>query len=77
MSEPAAEISSLGYEDAIRELETIISGLESSQPSLEEALALYERGQALAQHCAALLDRAELRVRQLSQAEQEQGDLPG
>ena len=77
MSEPAAEISSLGYEDAIRELETIISGLESSQPSLEEALALYERGQALAQHCAALLDRAELRVRQLSQAEQELGDLPG
>ena len=75
MSNSAADISSLGYEDAIRELETIIAGLESSQPSLEEALSLYERGQALAQHCAALLDRAELRVRQIS--EQEQGDQAG
>ena len=77
MSNSLADISSLGYEDAIRELETIISGLESSQPSLEEALALYERGQALAQHCAALLDRAELRVRQLEERDQEQDDQAG
>ena len=77
MSDSAADISSLGYEDAIRELETIIEGLESSQPSLEEALSLYERGQALALHCAALLDRAELRVHQLGEREPEQGDQAG
>ena len=34
---------------------------------------MYERGQALAQHCAALLDQAELRVQKLSELEP---DLP-
>jgi exodeoxyribonuclease VII small subunit len=63
------DIAKLSYEQAFHELETIINGLETNQKSLEESLALYERGQALAQHCAALLDHAELRVRQLSEIE--------
>ena len=36
------------------------------QRPLNEAIALYERGQALSKHCAALLEKAELKVRQLS-----------
>jgi exodeoxyribonuclease VII small subunit len=63
------DLSSLSYEQAFAELEEIVDGLESNQKSLEEAMALFERGQALAQHCANLLDQAELRVRQLSQSE--------
>jgi exodeoxyribonuclease VII small subunit len=56
----------LTYEDAFAELESIVEALESEQRPLNEAIALYERGQALSKHCAALLEKAELKVRQLS-----------
>ena len=59
-------LESLTYEQAFTELETIIAALESDQHSLDEALALFERGQALARRCADLLDRAELKIQQLS-----------
>lgn len=66
MKKSNGETQSLSYEKAYAELETIVDELESDSKTLEEALALYERGQALAQHCALLLERAELRVTQLS-----------
>jgi exodeoxyribonuclease VII small subunit len=60
------DIEQKTYEQAFAELESIVSILESNQRSLDQAMALFERGQALAQHCTNLLDRAELKVRQLS-----------
>jgi exodeoxyribonuclease VII small subunit len=59
-------VGELNYEAAFAELEVIVAALESEQPSLQDAMELFERGQALAQRCAALLDQAELRVRQLT-----------
>lgn len=59
-------IENLSYEDAVRELEAILEKLETAQPSLEETLSLYERGQALAKYCAALLEQAELRIQTLN-----------
>jgi exodeoxyribonuclease VII small subunit len=59
-------INELSYEQAFSELETIVNTLETSQPSLEDAMSLFERGQGLAQRCAALLDQAELKVSQLN-----------
>ncbi len=59
-------IEELSYEEAFAELETIVATLESNQRPLEESMALFERGQSLAQHCSALLDRAELKIRVLS-----------
>ena len=59
-------VAELNYETAFAELETIVTALESEQPSLQDAMLFFERGQALAQRCAALLDQAELRVRQLT-----------
>lgn len=56
----------LNYEDAVRELEAVISALEEPQVALEESIALFERGQALAARCAALLNQAELRLQTLS-----------
>jgi exodeoxyribonuclease VII small subunit len=56
----------LTYEQAFAELETVVAALESEQRPLDEAIALYERGQTLAKYCAGLLEKAELRVRQLS-----------
>jgi exodeoxyribonuclease VII small subunit len=61
-------IDSLTYEQALAELETLVATLEEEQQTLTEALALFERGQALAQHCAALLDQAELKIQQLTAA---------
>ncbi len=60
------DVQSLTYEQAFAELEEIVYGLETNEKPLEEAITLFERGQALAKHCAALLDQAELRVRLLS-----------
>jgi exodeoxyribonuclease VII small subunit len=64
-------IENLSYEQALLELEGIVAALESEESSLEEALALYERGQALVHFCTGLLDKAELKVQQLSGKELE------
>jgi len=60
------EINQLSYEEAFAELEEIVARLESDSSSLEESLALFERGQALSKHCGSMLDQAELRVRVLA-----------
>lgn len=59
-------LENIPYEQALAELEQIVNELESSDRTLEEALALYERGQILARYCSKLLDQAELRIEQLS-----------
>lgn len=59
-------LENIPYEQALTELEQIVTALESSERSLEEALALFERGQVLARHCSELLDQAELRIEQIS-----------
>jgi exodeoxyribonuclease VII small subunit len=58
-------IEEMSYEDAFSELEQIVNALEADEHSLEKALALFERGQALADYCGRLLDRADLKVQQL------------
>jgi len=54
------------YEEAFVELETIVNTLEGEQNPLEDAMSLFERGQALVKRCSELLDGAELKVRKLS-----------
>ena len=54
------------FEDLYRELEEAVGKLESGDLPLAEALALFECGMRLAEQCNALLDGAELRVRQLT-----------
>jgi exodeoxyribonuclease VII small subunit len=56
----------LSYEQAFSELESIVEALESEQKPLDQSLQLYERGQLLVQYCMALLDQADLRIRQLN-----------
>ncbi len=60
------EIDSLSYEQAFAELEKIVEQLEGDLANLDQALQLFERGQALAKHCAALLEKAELKVQELT-----------
>jgi exodeoxyribonuclease VII small subunit len=59
-------IEKLSYEEAFAELERIVGDLEAEVHNLDESLALFERGQALARRCAELLDKAELKVQSLS-----------
>jgi exodeoxyribonuclease VII small subunit len=58
-------IEGLSYEEALVELEEIVSALEGEQNQLEEAIKLFERGQALAARCGVLLEAAELKVKQV------------
>jgi exodeoxyribonuclease VII small subunit len=59
------------FETAFAELEEIVRRLEGGEATLDEAISLYERGQALVHHCQARLDRAELRITQLGSDVQE------
>jgi exodeoxyribonuclease VII small subunit len=56
----------LTFEQAYAQLEEIVTRLESGDLSLDESVALYERGQQLARRCGELLDSAELRVQQIT-----------
>ncbi len=59
-------VEELSYEEALAELEGIVSTLEEEQSQLEEAIKLFERGQALAARCGVLLEAAELKVKQVA-----------
>ena len=60
------EIQELSFEVALQELEETVARLEAGELTLDEAVALYERGQLLAAHCSAQLESAALRVEQLT-----------
>ncbi|MBN1231671.1 MAG: exodeoxyribonuclease VII small subunit [Anaerolineales bacterium] len=60
------DISSMKYEEAVKELEEIIQKLESQELPLEESISLFERGQAISAHCSQLLENAELKVQQVT-----------
>ena len=55
------------FEDAQRELELIVGRLESGQVPLDEAIALWERGEELYRACLARLDTAQGRIEELAQ----------
>ena len=59
-------VEDMTYEQAFSELESIVNDLETDERPLEDALALFERGQVLARHCAQMLEQAELKVQELS-----------
>jgi exodeoxyribonuclease VII small subunit len=50
------------YEQARGELQAIVAALESGDRPLEETLALWERGEVLADHCQRWLDGARQRL---------------
>ena len=53
------------FEEAYQELTTIIDQLESGSLTLDESMALFERGRKLALICEDQLNTAELKVSQL------------
>jgi exodeoxyribonuclease VII small subunit len=59
-------VDELSYEQAYSQLDAIVAALEGDELSLEIAMNLYERGQSLIRRCSDLLEKADLRVRQLA-----------
>ena len=59
-------VEELTYEEALAELEGIVETLEGEQSQLEEAIKLFECGQALAARCVVLLEAAQLKVKQVA-----------
>jgi exodeoxyribonuclease VII small subunit len=61
-----ADIAKLSFEDALKELEEIVRGLESGKGKLDDAIAAYERGSALKRHCERKLAEAEARIEKIA-----------
>ncbi len=55
----------LSFEEAFQELEKTVQRLEEGELTLEESMALFERGMELVNYCGQLLDEAELKVKAL------------
>ena len=58
----ARPVGELGYEEARDELIRVVGELEQASPSLEHALALWERGEELARRCEEWLVGARARL---------------
>lgn len=56
------EIAALSYEEALGQLREVVVALEQGGVTLEESLALWERGEHLAAACLARLDGAKARL---------------
>ena len=61
-----SDISTMPFERAIEELESIVKRLEEGKVPLEESVAIYERGEALKGRCEDLLRQAEARVEKIT-----------
>lgn len=60
-----ADLAGISFEDALRELETIVASLERGDVSLDDAITAFERGTALKAHCQARLEEARMKVEQI------------
>lgn len=60
----------LNLEDALNDLEQIVADLENGRLSLEESLALFEKGMKLVMLCGSKLEKAEQRIESLT------GEIP-
>ena len=59
-------IEQLSFEDAMNELESIASRLETGDAPLEKSIELFERGNQLKQHCQKILEAAEEKVERIT-----------
>lgn len=65
MADPNSDIKQMSFEAALAELEKIVGALERGDVELEQSIKIYERGEALKNHCAALLGAAENKIEKI------------
>ena len=58
-------IKEMSFEEAMRELEAVVSKLDRGDVALEESITLYERGAALKAHCETKLKAAQEKVERI------------
>lgn len=76
-SADVSDVDTMTYEQARTELIQTVERLEAGGAELEESLALWERGEALARRCEAWLDGARTRLEQVrAQTEPEPAEQP-
>ncbi len=59
------EINKISFEEALKELESIVQKLESGQVKLEEAVEAYEKGVQMQKICEEKLKEAQMKVEKL------------
>ncbi|AQX18649.1 Exodeoxyribonuclease VII small subunit [Bartonella sp. CDC_skunk] len=59
------DIATLSFEEALKQLEAIVENLERGDVPLEQSIDIYERGEALKNHCDKLLKVAEAKVEKI------------
>ncbi len=59
------DITSLTFEAAMTELETIVKDLENGKTSLDQSISAYERGVALKNHCESKLREAQSKIEKI------------
>ena len=62
------------YESAMKKLEEIVEKLESGELSLDESIKLYEESAKLSAFCADALNKAEMKIKELSEVENGEQD---
>ena len=55
----------MSFEEALSELDRIVTALESGKAGLEESIEIYERGAALKQHCEEKLKSAQAKIEKI------------
>ncbi|NET38589.1 MAG: exodeoxyribonuclease VII small subunit [Cyanothece sp. SIO1E1] len=56
----------LSFEDALKQLESIVEQLESQEITLEDSVKLYEKGMKLSKLCNQVLHQAELKIQEVN-----------
>jgi exodeoxyribonuclease VII small subunit len=64
-----SDIEKLTFEEAIKELTSIVGKIEQGQIPLQDSLEQYEKGMALIKHCRGILQKAEKRIEKISKDE--------
>jgi len=65
LAEENKSVETMGFEEALAELEAIVGRLESGQGTLEDAISAYERGSNLKTHCQKKLEEARMKVEKI------------
>ena len=55
-------VEKMSFEEAMKELERLVDALDKGDVSLDEAIAAYDRGSQLKDHCQKKLNEAKMKV---------------
>tara|TARA_B100000575_G_C23143780_1_gene666918 strand:- start:10918 stop:11142 length:225 start_codon:yes stop_codon:yes gene_type:complete len=65
IEENSTERERLSFEQALDELDKIVQKLEKDDVSLNQSIELYQRGVELSKKCSDLLEKAELKIKEV------------